>query len=334
MKHPADRAISTVAPLVSGMGPPLVVAALAARRRRHVTDVVARFRPAADAAGARILDGDPRGQADLAHVADEALADLRARSLAESSPLPRALAWLDSRWHAPEKAELLDDPQLDPALRTRIMAQLDHVNVTLGNYRAFLDAIVPLCRADGPTTILDLAAGHGGFAIAATELAAQRGLDLRFTATDLKQEYLDMGAAEAARRGVSVQFAVQDALDLRNLDPGSFDVVISTQSLHHFPAGLVAVMFRAAATAAGRGVVFVDGCRSALTGLGLAAWGLAHDRDWRVFSHDAWTSCRRFFVPAELEVLCRLGSWGEDADVRWMPPGHLCARLTRSGAVD
>jgi hypothetical protein len=85
-------------------------------------------------------------------------------------------------------------------------------------------------------------------------------------------------------------------------------------------------MFEAAARAAARGVVFIDGCRSALTGVGLAAFGLLRFGSTN-FVHDAWVSSRRFFVPEELALLARVGPWGDRVEVRWARPGFCVVRL-------
>ncbi len=325
--HIADRLIRTIQPVLTDRNPPPMVRALQQIRRQAVDETLAASQTIGATASADITAGVEGARGNLAAAAEDALADYHRRVLAAPHPAHRIATRIDSGWHDPDLPELLDDPSLDEGLRRRIMHRLDHINHVLGNYDRFLDALVPYLRTDGPTTILDLAAGHGGFAIAATEAAKARGFDLRFVATDLKQEYLDLGAEEARKRGVDVKFAVQDALNLENLADERFDIVVCTQSLHHFPAGLVTVMFDAAARVAGRAVVFIDGCRSALTGFGLGVWGLAHERRWAAFSHDAFASARRFYVPEELELLCRMTPLGNGVQVRWIRPGHICAAI-------
>jgi 2-polyprenyl-3-methyl-5-hydroxy-6-metoxy-1,4-benzoquinol methylase len=335
--HPADRALCFVEPFATAMGPPAAVRLLATVRRAAVDSVLAQYREEAANAALQIgtdtlqtgtggSDGAPSWQA-FADIAHTALGAYHSEVMRRARGLSHAVAAVDRRWHASDKPELLDDPNLDQELRRRIMHRLDHANRTLRSYSYFLDELQPLLRTGEPTTILDLAAGHGGFAIAATELARSRGVELHFTATDLKREYLDMGAAAADKADVDVRFKVQDALDLSNIKPGEYDIILSTQSLHHFPSPLVAVMHDAAARVAGRGVVLIDGCRSALVGTFIGAWGMLHERAWRAFSHDAFTSFRRFFTPEELELLCRLSPLGEGVQVKWTPPGHIIAVL-------
>jgi 2-polyprenyl-3-methyl-5-hydroxy-6-metoxy-1,4-benzoquinol methylase len=321
LDHPVDRLLRAGATLRLQAPGNLLLRDL---RRDALRATLASHRPRADALADRLAAGDGAARDELATIGDEALSHMRAatRSLAARHGLASALAArVDAWWSAPTEGEYIDDESLDPELRSRAMRDLDAVNDVLQNYRQFFEALLPLAAPGRPTRILDLAAGHGGFALAAARTARARGLDLAITATDIKQEYLDLGAAIAAREGLAVDFAVQDALDLSNLEPGSHDVLVCTQSTHHFPAGLVAVMFEAATRIAARGVVFIDGCRSMVK-----AWPLWAVARWRyrndILAHDAYISFRRFYVPEELELLARIGRWGDAARGRWLHPGH------------
>lgn len=323
-----DRGIAATARTAGRLGPPLITALLADQRRAALEAALERHRPAAAALAPGLGAGDAVARDRLAVLAAIALGDMRSALAvgARSAGLGRAAARaFDARFHDGDLPEYLDDPGLDPDLRRRIMASLDSVNETISGYESFLDALRPLVRDRGPTRVLDLAAGHGGFALSAAREARDRGLDLVFTASDIKREYLDMGAAVARREGLPVEFVLQDALDLSNLERGAYDVVLCTQSLHHFPPGLIAVMFQEAARVAGRGVVFVDGCRSLATGAFLAVLGTLRYRS-RGFVHDSWVSARRFYVPEELELLARLGPFGDRVESRWVRPGHCLLR--------
>ena len=130
-------------------------------------------------------------------------------------------------------------------------------------------------------------------------------MDVEFTASDIHREYLDLGATRARQAGLASRFELQDALDLSNLKAGDYDVITCTQSLHHFGPGQIAVMFSEASRIATRGVVFIDGARSALTAAAVVGLGLLMFRH-RPFAHDALVSFRRFFVPEELALIARL----------------------------
>jgi len=193
--------------------------------------------------------------------------------------------------------------------------------------------VMTATRKAETTKVLDLAAGHGGFAITVAEAARRRGLNIEITASDLKAEYLEIGRRELERRNseARVSFVVQDALDLTNLTRGQYDIITSTQSLHHFSPGVVVAMMRAAAQWAGGGVLFVDGCRSALTGLGLAFYGAVAETNLS-FVHDGLISSRKFFMPQELELLARLACpslSNDQISARWLPPGYCLVKMER-----
>ena len=295
-------------------------------RRQALEDTLGRFANQAEPLAERFLWDPEAARPELQALADRALTQMRAAvtlRAGERGLARAAAARMDSWWRATEGQEHIDDERLAAHVRVRILSHLDRMNAFFDSYRAFFRNLLPLCRSDGPTTVLDLAAGHGGFALAAAELAAQSGRQLAITASDIKPEYVDLARASAELRGLSnVTFAVQNALDLTTIAPGRYDVITCTQSLHHFSAGQVAVMFAEACRVAGRGVLFIDGARGALNAAGVAGLSLLLFRD-RELSHDALVSFRRFFVPEELELLARIGPWGSTARAFWSPPG-LC----------
>lgn len=300
-------------------------ALLADTRRRVLERVVSRHQAHGTQLGARVAEGDASARGELASLAETALEELRG-GVASAGFRASLLSRLDRSWLAPDAIELMDMPDLDEQRRTRIIESLDRWNRMSGSYDLFLDELRPLLRDDGPTTIVDLASGHGGFAVHLLRAARQEGLDLRVTATDRCMEYLEVGREKAAGEGLELDVRVQDALDLTNLEAGEFDIVVCTQAQHHFPAGLVAVMFETAARAAARGVVFIDGSRSAMHAATLAGMGYLWFRQ-PDFAHDGVLSLRRFFYPEELGLLARIGAWGEGVTCRWMPPNHCLLRL-------
>lgn len=305
---------------------------LSAIRSQAAARVLESCRPRVEALADRLADGDERARAALAATAEEALAAMRA---AVSSAARRAgigkrlMAALDRLWARPEALEHMDDPNLDAALRAEILAVLDHFNAGLGSYDAFVELLRPLLSPSGPTRVLDLASGHGGFALAAARRARRDGFELEITASDLRREYLDLGEAIARREGLPVAFRVHDARELSRLAGDGYHVMTSTQSLHHLPPGLIAVMFEAAVRSSSRGVLFVDGCRSWRTGFSLGLFNSLRYRH-RAFVHDTWVSARRFFVPEELELLARLGPWGDGVEARWKAPGFCVLRSLRT----
>ena len=312
--------------------PGLVTASLAEVRSNAARQVFERYRPQAAELADGLARGEESARTELAAVAEGALAEMRAAVRREARLAGRAMALietLDRRWRKPEARELMDDPDLDAGVRSQILESLDHFNVRLGSYQAFFDHLRPLLIPGRLTRVLDLASGHGGFALAAARAARDTGLAVDMTASDLRREYLELGEAVARREGLPVHFLVQDVRELSDLTDEGFDVMTCTQSLHHLPPGLIAVMFEAAVRTAQRGVVFIDGSRSFRTALGLGLFATLRYR-YRPFVHDTWVSTRRFYVPQELALLARLGPWGEAVEAFWCAPGFCVLRSTQA----
>jgi 2-polyprenyl-3-methyl-5-hydroxy-6-metoxy-1,4-benzoquinol methylase len=323
-----QRAQHTIASV--GARPPSSVL-LKRTRARAAATALERHGAAAAALRDGLVSGDAAARNALERVAARALDDMRAEVAEQARRDGLAgscAAALDRWWRDTDTAEYLDNDNLDPSTRVRIVAHLDRMNELLQSYWAFFAHLRPLLDQNRATTVLDVASGHGGFAVAAARLAADAGLPAELTASDIKPEYLSLGEKTAREKALDVRFVLQDALDLTNLRPGSYDVLTCTQSLHHFSPGQVAVMFSEASRVARRGVVFIDGERGALNAAAIASLGLFVFRD-RAFTHDVLISFRRFFVAEELQLLAALTPLGRAATARWIPPGHCVLSLAK-----
>ena len=325
-----DRLISSVAGvMVENRVPTPSVGLLGESRMRAALRTAERHRARALELCAAMDRREPGAAEAYGALVEEALAEMRRRTLEEArSPFARIAAAVHERFGGTDEPEYLDDPDLDRDMRVRMLENLDAINTVTGNYRAFLRALRPLLAPEGETRVLDLAAGHGGFALEVARTAAREGRSIRVTASDVKREYLDIGEAVARSEGLDVGFEVQDALDLSNVEPGAYDVIVCTQSLHHFPAGMTARMFREATRVAGRGVAFIDGCRSLVLGALIPTIGVLRYQD-RGLAHDAWVSFRRFYSPEELAMVAKLGPEAEQVEAAWMPPAHCLLRWSR-----
>jgi len=277
-----------------------------------------------------------RGREAIGQLAAELVAALRA-AVAGGAP-PSSFAGISARIDArlPSDAmEYIDDPTFPEARRTAAMRRLDGLNRLLGSYVRFLHALEPLLgpRPGAPVTVLDLASGHAGFAIALARLARARGLTLRVIASDLRDEYLEVGRRRAADEGVEVEFRVVDAFHIdRAFAPREIDVITCTQSLHHFGPAMVAGLVAESVRAAGRGILFIDPLRSVtnLLLLGALTWFGSLDP---AFFHDATLSIRKSFVPEELGLVARCAPGGDSLEAFFLPPGFsaLRTRLDRLG---
>lgn len=224
------------------------------------------------------------------------------RSLALGHPLARILAAVD-RLTLARGSEYCDDPSCAPEDRRAVMDCLAFLNDGLGSYELWANLMMPdLARRQHPTRVLDLATGHGGFALA---LKARFGPDVEVTATDIFEEYLALGRAEAGRRGLDVRFEQQDATALGSIAPGDYDVVVCTQSIHHFSPGMVARVIGEASRIAGRAVWLVDGERT-IVGAALLALVASLDTGSWAATHDTFVSLRKMYAEEELAAIARM----------------------------
>lgn len=337
-----DLGVGHVAGAITRVGSPTPTArALSPLRVAAMERAIDARRGALEALSARLAEARGRdeealaaGKNALAKLANEALAELRRTVDRESTGLSAGLARLDRRWRESRTVELIDRPDFDAGKRVRLMAHLDEMNETLGAYHAFADTLTPFLAEDRPTRVLDLAAGHAGFTLSLARIARERGLELELVATDLVDEYLEIGRRHAKERGLAIGFALQDALDTTNLASNAYDVVVCTQSLHHFPAGHIAVLAHEALHIATSAVVLIDGARSKANAALIPLLGIVRYGDLP-FAHDSWVSLRKFFAPEELGLLARLGALAAGRDdrlveSRFLPPGHILAVLPAS----
>jgi len=320
----ATRAIQTVL-----RGPPLR-AEHARSRERALVDVIARYEPL-------VLEAKNTAEYDalIARAADELRGDAEAR--VARTRFERFAHAVDRVVHR-DTPEWLDDPSFDERLRVRTLERLDRMNEAIGAYEAFFAAIAPAierARAAGVArpTIVDLASGHAMFAVAlALRFGAREGR-VCVIATDLAPEYLEIGRARARKLAMNdemIAFMQQDALDLRELPAkagGAIDVVTCTQTLHHFPPGMVARLFGSAAAAARHGAVLVDGERNPFALAMITGVSLALGRGSVPFLHDAFVSMRRMYTEQELALFAELAPGPKRTIERgWNPPGHVYVR--------
>jgi SAM-dependent methyltransferase len=273
---------------------------LANARTLHAAQVATRYHERVALLAERVAAHDPDAITAYDTLLQGALAE--ARQVFADGPLG-LLAALDRILYR-NGDEILDDPAFSRAERVRTLDTLDRFNTHLGSYdkwSALVESLVVRAEHETrrPVRIVDLAAGHGGFAIA---LKRRLGTRIAITATDTVDEYLEIGRAHARASGVDVSFALQDATALSDFAAGDVDIFLCTQSIHHFPPGMVARMFAEAARNAASGVCFIDGERGWVP-LAIAVPVMtAYGRTWPLI-HDSYVSLRRMYTLEELRLI-------------------------------
>jgi 2-polyprenyl-3-methyl-5-hydroxy-6-metoxy-1,4-benzoquinol methylase len=189
--------------------------------------------------------------------------------------------------------EILDSPDVDPAVVTRSLADVARANKLFGGVTAAISEIRDaLGGLESHATLLDVGTGLGDIPCRARALAKKRDIELTTIGLD--------AACELARASrCSVSFAVcGDALQLPFGD-SSIDIVMCSQVLHHFPGGNAAKLLREMNRVARTRVIVSDLRRSWLAAAGL--WIVSFPLGFHAVSrHDGVVSVLRGFTPTEL----------------------------------
>jgi len=214
--------------------------------------------------------------------------------------------------------ELLDDPDADPAVVVRSLANIARANRWFGGRAAALwgiDRLLDGLPPGQPVSLLDLGTGAGDLPAAAIRRARQRGRVL--TAIGLERSHA--AASLAAARRLPVVLGCAGQLPVR---PRGVDVVLISQLAHHLAPDATVELFGAASTLARVGVVVADLRRSELA---VAAFrlGSALLRFDPVTREDGITSVRRGYEAQELRALVRRA--GYEARVSRRPGFRLVA---------
>jgi len=189
--------------------------------------------------------------------------------------------------------EILDDPDVDPDVVTRSLADVVRSNSLFGGLSSAIDELKDAFK-DVPrkATLLDVGTGLGDIPCRAREVARQNGIDLTTVGLD--------SALELARasRPVLTLAVCGDALRLPFADH-SVDIVMCSQVLHHFAGADALKLLREMNRVARVRVIVSDLRRSwiAAAGLWVASFPL---RFHAVSRHDGVVSVMRGFTPEEL----------------------------------
>ncbi|RXK87564.1 class I SAM-dependent methyltransferase [Chlorobaculum sp. 24CR] len=227
--------------------------------------------------------------------------------------------------------EHMDDPSQPGDDRLEWVRALDRMNRMTLAYEHQCDLLMPLIENPGgtgkPVGILELAAGSGGLGFALAERAQRAGIEVKITASDIVPEMVSEGNRIAAERSAPVSFRLLNAFSLDGLEPGSADLVIISQSLHHFTPGQLALMIAQAERHGASVFVGIDGFRSLLLTGGVPL--VASLQGILPFTLDGLTSARKFYSAIELDIIAAIatGRQGHRVECSW-PLTVLRAPLT------
>jgi len=206
--------------------------------------------------------------------------------------------------------EILDARDVDPVVRERSHHDVVRSNVLFGGRRAALLALDEAFRElAGVTTLLDVGSGLGDLSAEARLMAAQRGLEVVAMGLDDAPSLLKAAGPRLDAR------VCADALSLPLAD-GSVDVVLCSQTLHHFADCEAIALLRELNRVARHRVVVSDLRRSWIAALSFRVAASAL-RFHPVTRHDGVLSVLRGFTATELEAMIVEATEGRArADVR------------------
>lgn len=211
------------------------------------------------------------------------------------------------------EVEHMDDEAHPGQQRFEWVRALDRMNRMTLSYEHQCDLLMPviekLGRAGKPVGILELAAGSGGLAFAIAERAQRSGIEVKVTASDIVPEMISEGNRVAAERNLPVTFRQLNAFSLDGLEPGSVDIVVISQSLHHFSPGQIALMIAQAERHGASVFIGIDGFRSLLLTGGVPL--VASLQGILPFTLDGLTSARKFYSEIELSIIAAIATGKE-----------------------
>ncbi len=210
------------------------------------------------------------------------------------------------------------DKEIPEEEKLELVRALDRQNAMMQLYGRYVDILRPLIlevaeREKRNARVLELACGSGGLSMALAEVIRQNSLPAEITGSDIVPAFIDAGNALARERELPVSFRVLDAFNMQLLDGDQFDLIVISQSLHHFTPGRLAVMIAQSATRASTAFIGIDGYRSTLLACGVPL--IASLQGIPAFALDGLTSARKFYSELELGLIAEIATGRKDHSI-------------------
>lgn len=196
--------------------------------------------------------------------------------------------------------EMMDERAAGRRLLEEDLANLRVINRRLGAYRAVLWG---LRRFESPgsrgLSVLDVGTGSADLPAAIAAWGKKNRIPVRIVGLDLHPVTVAV-ARRTVDRFSEISIVCGDGLS-PPFSPGAFDLVLSSQFLHHFSEGEIVALLRQWSRLALRGIVVSDLIRHPLAYCGISCLTRLFTRN-EMTRHDAPLSVRRAFT---------LKEWGE-----------------------
>lgn len=215
-----------------------------------------------------------------------------------------------------QESELMDDPELDPAVHQHALRGLRRLNMASRSAEIVWRPILATARRLGrPVSVLDVATGSGDVPIAVAKRAAQVGIGCELVACDKSVIALEYARRSATEAGVNVSFFQADARTLDGHE--TYDVVMSSLFLHHLTDGQSEELLRRMGRLA-RHLVLISDLRRCRRGLILAHAAARLLTRSYVVHVDGPRSVRAAYTMREVQVIAkRAGLTTARVERRW-----------------
>jgi len=222
---------------------------------------------------------------------------------------------LSSLAHRDRQDELMDRPDIDPAVHQRALRGLARINRFSGSARIVWRPLAEFARSQSrPIHVLDIATGAGDLPIALAKRAIRANLPIRFTGCDISATAVTHAQNQSASEG-GLTFIQRDVL--RDGIPDGVDVVTCSLFLHHLEDAEALTLFGHVAQSSARLLIVNDLARSR-TGFLLASIGTRLLSRSPVVHIDGPRSVRAAYTPLEAVALTeRAGLHGASVVRRW-----------------
>ncbi|NTV05739.1 MAG: class I SAM-dependent methyltransferase [Chlorobiaceae bacterium] len=207
--------------------------------------------------------------------------------------------------------EHMDDQRLPETEKLEMVRALDRQNQMLHLYPRYVGMLFSIIEevAQGEqqeVSVLELASGSGGLALAMAEEAQRKNLPLSITGSDIVPIFIEEGNRQAEEKKLPVSFRLLNAFALPEFSAGSFDLMLLSQSIHHFTPGQLAIMIAQSAKHTKTAFVGIDGYRSILLAGGVPL--MASMQGIASFALDGLISARKFYSELELDIIAEIAT--------------------------
>lgn len=214
--------------------------------------------------------------------------------------------------------ECMDDAALSDTEKLALVQALDRQNNLMHLYPRYVELLLSILkkvttREQRTVRVLELASGSGGLALALAEEARRQQLPMTVTGSDIVPKFIEEGNRLAAEKKLPVNFQLLNAFNLPEFPEGSFDLMVISQSLHHFTPGQLAVMIAQSAQHTTTAFVGIDGYRSMLLAGGVPL--MASIQGIPSFALDGLTSARKFYSELELDIIAEIATGKRDHSI-------------------